>query len=71
MPNVTFSEETFRRLSERADALGISVDELVGPALERVAGADMSSAGPRPLAGDVRLDDSRKTLHRDRKDARP
>jgi hypothetical protein len=54
MPDVTVSEETFRRLSERAAALGLSVDDLVGSALERLAEAGMSSPEPpRPLAGDA------------------
>src|SRR5437868_6944173 len=43
MPNVTVPEDTFRRLSERAAALNISVDELVKPALDQLAAAGTSS----------------------------
>lgn len=54
MPNVTVPEDTFRRLSERAAALNISVDELVKPALDRLAEAGTSSPEPpRPLTGDA------------------
>ena len=37
MPHVTVAEDTFRRLSEHAAALKISVDDLVKPALDRLA----------------------------------
>ena len=44
MPHVTVPEDTFRRLAERAAALNISVDDLVKPALDRLAEAGT----PRP-----------------------
>jgi len=54
MPNVTVPEDTFRRLSERAAALNISVDELVKPALDQLAEAGTSSPESLlPLSGDA------------------
>jgi hypothetical protein len=54
MPNVTVPEDTFRRLSERAAALNISVDELVRPALDRLAEAGTPSPESLlPLTGDA------------------
>ena len=37
MPSVVIPEDTFRRLSERAAALNMTVDDLVKPALARLA----------------------------------
>ena len=37
MPQLTVPEDTFRRLSARAAALNVSVDDLVKPALDRLA----------------------------------
>jgi hypothetical protein len=56
MPHVTISEDTFRRLASRAAALNISVDELVRPALDRLAEAGNGTATPEtplPLTGDA------------------
>src|SRR3954451_11771189 len=54
MPNVTVPEDTFRRLSERAAALNISVDELVKAALDRLAETGTSSPESLlPLTGDA------------------
>jgi hypothetical protein len=54
MPNLDVPEDTFRRLSERAAALNISVDELVKPALDRLADSGTSaSESSLPLAGDA------------------
>ncbi len=56
MPHVTISEETFRRLASRASALNISVDELVRPALDRLAEAGNGAPPPEPplpLTGDA------------------
>jgi len=36
-PHLTVPEDTFRRLAAKADALNISVDDLVQPALDRLA----------------------------------
>jgi hypothetical protein len=47
MPQITVPEETFRRLSARAAALNISVDDLVQPALDRLA--EFGSPAPEPL----------------------
>jgi hypothetical protein len=47
MPQITVPEETFRRLTARAAALKISVDNLVQPALERLA--ELGSSAPEPL----------------------
>jgi hypothetical protein len=56
MPQLTISEETYRRLAARAAALRVSVDELVGPALDRLAGAEGSTAEwSTPLTGDAWL----------------
>jgi len=52
MPTVTVPEETFRRLSERAATLNISVDELVKPALDRLAGSP-SPEPVRPLTAEA------------------
>jgi hypothetical protein len=43
MPQLTIPEDTFRRLSERAAALKISVEELVKPALDRLLETDTVS----------------------------
>lgn len=54
MPQLTVPEETFRKLAAKAAALDISVDELVRPALTRLAGADTSAPEPSPpLTGDA------------------
>jgi hypothetical protein len=54
MPDVTVPEDTFRRLSERAADLNISVDELVKTALDRLAEAGTSSPESLlPLTGDA------------------
>jgi hypothetical protein len=54
MPHVTVPEETFRRLSARADALNISVDDLVTPALDRLAETGtFAPEPPLPLTGDA------------------
>ncbi len=37
MPQLTVPEDTFRRLAAKAAALKISVDDLVQPALDRLA----------------------------------
>jgi len=54
MPQVTVQEDTFRRLSERAAALNVSVDDFVKPALDRLAetGAPLVEP-PLPLTGDA------------------
>ena len=54
MPHLSVPEETFRRLAAKAAALNISVDELVQPALDRLAETDTSSPEPSlPLTGDA------------------
>jgi hypothetical protein len=54
MPQLTVPEETFRRLAARAAALNISVDDLVQPALDRLAETGMSAPEPSlPLTGDA------------------
>jgi hypothetical protein len=53
MPTVIISEDTYRRLSTRAAALNMSVDELVKPALERLATGDADTGEPVPLTGDA------------------
>jgi hypothetical protein len=54
MPHVVVPEETFRRLSERAAARNISVDDLVKPALDRLAEGGTPASGPSlPLTGDA------------------
>jgi hypothetical protein len=58
MPSISVTEDTFHRLSNRAAALHISVDELVGPVLDRLAEDDASSPNPAlPLEGDAWLDE--------------
>jgi hypothetical protein len=57
MPHLNIPDDTFRRLATRAAALNISVDELVQPALERLAD---ETGAPRseptlPLTGDAWL----------------
>jgi len=52
MPHVTVPEDTFRRLSARAAALNISVDELVKPALDELARTNVTAPESLlPLAG--------------------
>jgi len=54
MPSVTVPEDTFRRRSERAAALNLSVDEFVKPALDRLA--ETGTFAPEtllPLTGDA------------------
>jgi hypothetical protein len=55
MPHVTVPEDTFQRLSARAAALNISVDDLVKPALDRLAETGTSAPEPPslPLTGDA------------------
>jgi hypothetical protein len=54
MPQLTIPEDTFRRLSERAAALKISVDDLVRPALDRLLAAGTPPVEePQPLTGDA------------------
>jgi hypothetical protein len=54
MPHITVPEETFQRLSARAAALAISVEDLVQPVLERIAESGTSSLQPTvPLTGDA------------------
>jgi len=54
MPQVTVAEDTFRRLSEHAAALNISVDELVKPALDRLAETGpLLTEPPLPLTGEA------------------
>jgi hypothetical protein len=54
MPHVTVPEDTFRRLVAKAAALNISVDELIQPALDRLAETGTSEIGPPlPLTGDA------------------
>jgi len=54
MPHVTVPEDTFRRLVAKAAALNISVDDLVQPALDRLADAGTPTpVSQLPLAGDA------------------
>ncbi len=54
MPYLTVPEDTFRRLAARAAALNISVDDLVQPALDRLAETGTSTPEPPlPLTGDA------------------
>lgn len=54
MPHVDVPPETFRRLSERAAALNISVEDLVKPALDRIAQGGTGGPEPTaPLTGDA------------------
>ena len=45
MPHLTVPEDTFRRLAARAAALNVSVDDLVKPALDRLA--ETGTAAPK------------------------
>ena len=54
MPKVTVPADTFRRLAARAAALNISVDDLVKPALDRLAETGTCAPEPPlPLTGDA------------------
>jgi hypothetical protein len=54
MPAVTVPQETFRRLSEKATALNISVEEFVKLALDRfVEPGACSTESLLPLTGDA------------------
>src|SRR5271157_2834162 len=51
-PHLTVPEDTFRRLAAKAAALNISVDDLVQPALDRLAETGTSAPEPPlPLTG--------------------
>jgi hypothetical protein len=55
MPQLSIPEETFQRLTARAAALNISVDDLVQPALDRLADETGTPAlePTLPLTGDA------------------
>jgi hypothetical protein len=54
MPQITIPEEMFRRLAARAAALSISVDDLIRPALQRLAEASTPAGEPPfPLSGEA------------------
>jgi hypothetical protein len=54
MPQLSVSEDTFRRLVARAASLQISVDDLVQPALEWLAETGAAAPEPQvPLSGDA------------------
>ncbi len=54
MPPRTVPEGTFQRLAARAAALNISVDELVQPALDRLASpAEPTTSPTTPRTGDA------------------
>jgi hypothetical protein len=54
MPTLNISEGTFRGLCARAEALGISVDDLVAPILDRLAETGIPAPEPPlPLTGDA------------------
>jgi hypothetical protein len=50
MPNLTISDEVYQRLSERAAALHVTVEELVIPALDRLANASEQESDEDPAA---------------------
>jgi hypothetical protein len=70
MPQLTIPAETYEKLSRRAAELNVTVEQLVTPALERVAGAGVEN-GHRPLPpGDLpygqwkaRFDELLATVH--------
>lgn len=51
MASITIPDETYRRLSRRASALKITVDELVQPALDQLA--NVENHADAPLQGDA------------------
>ena len=53
MPQVTVPEDTFRRLAAEAAACNISVDDLVKPALDRLAETGPAPEPSLPLTGDA------------------
>jgi len=55
MPYLSVSEDTYRRLTARATALNVSVDDLIRPALDRLAEAGGPASEPLPLTGDAWL----------------
>ena len=56
MPQLTVPEDTFRRLAAKAAALNISVNDLVQPALDRLAETGAAAPEPSlPLTGDAWL----------------
>ncbi len=56
MATLSVPDETYQRLSERAAALEIGVDEFVRPTLERLASGVITGWEPRaPLDGDAWL----------------
>jgi hypothetical protein len=48
MPQLTIPDDTYQRLARRAAALHVPVEQLVTPALERVAEGAEPGGGPPP-----------------------
>ncbi len=56
MPQLTVPADTYEKLARRAAAMNVTVEQLVTPALERIAGADAENGRPPLPAGDLPYD---------------
>ncbi|HKI32225.1 MAG TPA: hypothetical protein VKA46_10180 [Gemmataceae bacterium] len=56
MPQLTILDDTYERLARRAAALNVTVEQLVTPVLERVAGAEAVNGHPPTPPGDLPFD---------------
>jgi hypothetical protein len=56
MPQLTIPDDTYERLASLAAALNVTVEQLVTPALERVAEAEAASGRAPTQPGDLPCD---------------
>jgi hypothetical protein len=56
MPQLTIPADTYEKLARRAAALNVTVEQLVTPALEQVAGAEAENGIPPTPPGDLPYD---------------
>lgn len=54
MPTVSVSDQTFKRLAEKAAALNISVEEMIAPALDQLAAAGRTNGETSPATPEDR-----------------
>jgi hypothetical protein len=66
MPQLTIPANTYEKLVRRAAALNVTVEQLVTPALERVAAGEVENGSPPISPGDqwqARFDELLTTIH--------
>ncbi len=58
MPQLTIPAATYEKLARRAAELNVTVEQLVTPALERIAGVEVENGHPPvPPSGDLAYDE--------------